>query len=98
MESLGINLKNKTGVPNGAIILIRFSTKIEIFSLSNKSLPIIAHLKFDLNAIPSSSLFETVSIEDSTSKLFFSDPDESDATLYVFTEVIVQTINGQMMI
>ncbi len=71
MESLGINLKNKTGVPNGAIILIRFSTKIEIFSLSNKSLPIIAHLKFDLNAIPSSSLFETVSIEDSTSKLFF---------------------------
>ena len=53
--------------------------------ISNDILPITTYLKFDLNAIPTSTLFETVSIEDSKLKLFFTSPDESDATLYVFT-------------
>ena len=54
-------------------------------ALSNKPLPITTYLKFDLNSIPTSTLFETVSIDESTLKLFFPEPDESDATLYVFT-------------
>ena len=53
--------------------------------ISNDVLPITTYLKFNLNAIPSSTLFETVSIEDSKLKLFFTAPDDSDATLYVFT-------------
>ena len=53
--------------------------------ISNDILPITTYLKFDLNTIPTSTLFETVSIEDSKLKLFFTSPDESDATLYVFT-------------
>ena len=53
--------------------------------LYNKPEPIVTFLKFDLKKIPSSTLFETVSIDDSTIKLFFPEPDKSDATLYVFT-------------
>ena len=53
--------------------------------VSNDILPITTYLKFDLKAIPTSTLFETVSIDDSKLKLFFTSPDESDATLYVFT-------------
>jgi len=53
--------------------------------ISNDVLPITAYLKFDLNAIPSSTLWETVSIQDSKLKLFFTSPDDSDATMYVFT-------------
>jgi len=53
--------------------------------VSNDVLPITTYLKFDLNAIPSSTLFETVSIDDSKLKLFFTAPDDSDAKLYVFT-------------
>ena len=53
--------------------------------IANDILPITTYLKFNLNAIPTSTLFETVSVEDSKLKLFFTSPDESDATLYVFT-------------
>lgn len=53
--------------------------------ISNKILPITSYLKFDLRDIPSSTLFETVSIEDSKLQLFFTIPDDSDATKYVFT-------------
>ena len=53
--------------------------------LLNKPYPITAFLKFDLNTIPTSTLFETVSIENSTLKLFFPKADDSDAILYVLT-------------
>lgn len=53
--------------------------------VSNDILPITAYLKFDLSSIPPSTLFETVSIQDTKLKLFFTSPDESDATMYVFT-------------
>ena len=53
--------------------------------ISNNVLPITAYLKFNLSTIPSSTLFETVSIEDSKLRLFFTSPDDSDATLYVYT-------------
>ena len=53
--------------------------------VSNDVLPITTYLKFDLNTIPSSTLFETVSIDDSKLKLFFTSPDDSDAKLFVFT-------------
>ena len=53
--------------------------------ISNDVLPITAYLKFDLNKIPSSTLFETVTVDDSKLRLFFTSPDDSDAKLYVFT-------------
>ena len=55
------------------------------YIISNDVLPTTTYLKFDLSTIPTSSLFETVSIDDAKLKLFFTDPDESDATMYVFT-------------
>jgi len=53
--------------------------------VSNDILPITAYLKFDLTSIPSSTLFETISLEDSKLRLFFTTPDDSDATMYVYT-------------
>ena len=53
--------------------------------VSNDILPITSYLKFNLNSIPSSTLFETVNIEDSKLRLFFTNPDNSDATMYFFT-------------
>lgn len=55
------------------------------YVISNNVLPTTAYLKFDLKSVPKSSLFETVNIDDAKLKLFFTDPDESDATMYVFT-------------
>ena len=53
--------------------------------VSNDVLPITTFLKFNLNTIPSSTLFETVTIDDAKLRLFFTSPDNSDAKLYVFT-------------
>lgn len=53
--------------------------------VSNKILSTTSYLKFDLREIPSSTLLETVSVDDSTLRLFFIKPDDSDATKYVFT-------------
>ena len=53
--------------------------------VSNDVLPITAYLKFDLNSIPSSTLLETVNIEESKLRLFFTSSDDSDAKLYVLT-------------
>ena len=53
--------------------------------VSNDVLPITTYLKFDLSSVPESTLFETVNIEDSKLRLFFTSPDDSDATMYVFT-------------
>ena len=53
--------------------------------ISNDILPITSYLKFDLNSIPQSTLFETVTIEDSKLRLFFTTPDKSDAIMYFFT-------------
>lgn len=53
--------------------------------VSNEILPITSYLKFNLNSIPSSTLFESVNIENSKLRLFFTTPDNSDATMYFFT-------------
>ena len=52
---------------------------------SNEILPITSYLKFSLNSIPQSTLFETVNIDDSKLRLFFTTPEKSDATMYFFT-------------
>ncbi len=61
--------------------------------VSNEILPITSYLKFDLSTIPSSTLFETVSIENSKLRLFFTSPDDSDATMYFFT--VSYCVNNQ---
>ena len=53
--------------------------------ISNDVLPTTTYLKFDLTKIPSSTLLETVNVEDAKIKLFFASPDESDATDYILT-------------
>ena len=52
---------------------------------SSDILPVTSYLKFNLNSIPSSDLFDTVNIDDARLRLFFVSPDNSDAKMYVVT-------------